>query len=629
VIRRFGLAVLTSSLLLAPGLARAEQPIRVWVLFTDHGRTPAQIEAELALRRMQLGPRTLTRRAKVRDDALVDARDLEPAHTYVEAVERTGARLRVASRWLNAVSVDADRESLRALEGLPFVRGILPVARAQPRELDWRPVGSQEAEPSEYGPGWEQLELIGVPTLHDCGLTGAGVSIGVQDTGFALDHQAYADTQVLGAHDFLDEDDIVGPQTGDPPNQHIHGTLVLATITGHDPGNFRGVAPGVAVLLSKTEHQAVEEPFEEDVYVEGLEWIEAMGADIFSASLMYSSWYTAEDYDGATAVSTVAIEIAIGNGLIVFTAMGNAGPDPSTLGAPADAAGAISLGAVNVAGELAPFSSRGPTADDRIKPDVLAPGWAVYTVDPGTVDGYVQINGTSFSTPIAAGVGALLLEAYPWLTPAEMAELLRSTASQADAPDNDHGHGIIDAAAAGELFCTCIDADRDFYFDEACGGTDCADDRSQAHPGAVELCNGLDDDCDGAPASDELDLDRDGHLACADDCDDDDEQVHPGAIELCDNERDDDCDGLVDALDPDCDPPPGDGDGEPEPGESEDGDSGTEGQVDTGESGGPSPAAEGESGCACTTEDRRRPGGVPLLLLGLLVARRAARPTPR
>src|SRR5690606_26932934 len=231
------------------------------------------------------------------------------------------------------------------------------------------------------------------------------------------------------------------------PNQHIHGTLVLATITGHDPGNFRGVAPGVAVLLSKTEHQAVEEPFEEDVYVEGLEWIEAMGADIFSASLMYSSWYTAEDYDGATAVSTVAIEIAIGNGLIVFTAMGNAGPDPSTLGAPADAAGAISLGAVNVAGELAPFSSRGPTADDRIKPDVLAPGWAVYTVDPGTVDGYVQINGTSFSTPIAAGVGALLLEAYPWLTPAEMAELLRSTASQADAPDNDHGHGIIDAAA--------------------------------------------------------------------------------------------------------------------------------------------------------------------------------------
>src|SRR5690606_39328199 len=103
------------------------------------------------------------------------------ADPNVEAVGRRGARRGVGARWLNAVSVVADGESLRALEGVPFVRGILPVARAQPREHDWRPVGSQEAEPSEYGPGWEQLELIGVPTLHDCGLTGAGVSIGVQD----------------------------------------------------------------------------------------------------------------------------------------------------------------------------------------------------------------------------------------------------------------------------------------------------------------------------------------------------------------------------------------------------------------------------------------------------------------
>lgn len=618
------LAAVLLPLLLVPSLASAEPPTRVWVFFTDPGRSPAQLEADLALRRAELGPRTLARRSKVRHAELVDERDLLPAIAYVDAVERSGATLRVQSRWLNAVSVDADLETQRALAALPFVRGLHPVARAQGRTLELT-TAPEHANPDDYGVSWGQLESIGVPDLHDCGLTGAGVLMGVQDTGFLLEHQAYANTQVLAAHDFLDEDDIVGPEPGDGAFQHVHGTLVLATIVGDDPGNFRGVAPGVSLILSKTEHETLEEPFEEDVYVEGLEWIEGMGADIFSGSLGYTQWYMIDDFDGASAVTTVAIEIAVGNGLIVFASMGNGGPNPSTLGAPADAAGAISLGAVNVAGELAPFSSRGPTADDRIKPDVLAPGWDVYTVDPTTPDGYLLVNGTSLSTPIAAGVGALVLEAYPWLTPADMADLLRSTASLADTPDNDWGYGIIDAAAAADLFCNCVDLDGDHFFEGACGGSDCNDGSASVYPGAEELCNGVDDDCDDVLDPTELDGDQDGYLACADDCDDALGAVNPGASEVCDNEVDDDCDELTDALDPDCMSGDGDGDGDPGDGDGDtESDAGGTGSA-TEETGG---RIEDASGCACMAETRtqpRAPSFLVLLLLGAAIRRPGAR----
>ncbi|PRP96220.1 S8 family serine peptidase [Enhygromyxa salina] len=618
-------------LLLTPELADAQQPTRVWVFFADHGRSDTQLEIELKLRAAELGPRTLARRAKVRGDQLVDAWDLLPAAPYVAAVEQIGADTRVQSRWLNAVSIDADPQTQAEIAALPFVRGLYPVGRSAGHELvlelDAPPLA---ANPDDYGLAWEQLNLLGVPALHDCGLTGAGVVVGVQDLGFVLDHQAYATTQVLAAHDFVNDDDNVGIEGSDHPEQHVHGTVVLATITGMDPGSFRGAAPGVSVILAKTEHVDIEQPFEEDIYVEGLEWIEGMGADIFTASLNYIDWYTADELDGASAVTTVAVEAAVANGLIVFAPMGNTGPAPTTLGAPADAAGAITLGAVDLGGQLAGFSSRGPTADGRIKPDVLAPGHDVSTVDPGTLDTYTQVSGTSLSTPLAAGVGALLLEAYPWLTPADMAQLLRSTALGADAPDSDNGYGIIDAVAAAQLYCTCTDADADTFFDVACGGDDCVDANPAIHPGASEQCNGIDDDCDDLLGPDEIDADQDGFLICAGDCDDAAPGTHPDAAELCDNEVDDDCDTLIDAQDPDCAAPPGDGDGDGDgdPGGDGDGDPGGETGADTGATDETDAGqANGETpGCACTVKPSRAPGAFALLPLLLAFVRPRRRP---
>ncbi|MGB1275149.1 MAG: S8 family serine peptidase, partial [Nannocystaceae bacterium] len=433
----------------------------VWVYFRDRGNLSAeQLREALSRRSAQIHPRALARRQRVRKDAGLDIRDLAPAPSYVEAVKATGATLRQSSRWLNAVSVQATTSQARALSKLPMVARVEPVRRAQQR----KPVegtGRMQWPRNDAGFSAEQLEIIGADYLQDCGLTGAGVVIGVQDSGFDVSHISLQDVEVLGTRDFVNNDDNVGPEQGDAPGQHSHGTLVLSTIVGVDTGNFLGVAPGAKVLLSKTEDISVEEPVEEDNFVAGIEWLEEEGADIFTASLGYFDWYTPSDLDGQTAVTTVASTIAVENGLIMFNSAGNSGPDPMTLGAPADAEGVITLGAAHFNGEIAGFSSRGPTADGRTKPEVVAPGVDVVCADPGTVDEYRTANGTSLSNPLAAGLGALLLEAYPEMTPADMLALLRETSDQADNPDNNRGWGMIDGYKAGLEYCSCNDVDND------------------------------------------------------------------------------------------------------------------------------------------------------------------------
>ncbi|MCA9707549.1 MAG: S8 family serine peptidase, partial [Myxococcales bacterium] len=423
----------------------------------------------------------------------------------------------------NAVSVDAtasQRAALAALPGVDHVESVRrrPRAPAPPLPLPLHDPVSHGMD--EFGWASGQLALIGaIPLQRHCGLTGAGVVVGVQDSGFELDHQALAGVDVLAAHDFINDDDIVANEPGEPGNQSGHGTLVLGTLAGSDPGTFMGVAPGIQVILSKTERVDAEIPAEEDYYVAGLEWIEAQGADIFTASLGYADWYSPADFDGQTAVTSVAVNLAFANGLLVLASMGNSGPGPSTLIAPADAPGALGVGATSLAGAVANFSSRGPTADGRTKPDVSAPGVDVASVAVGSLDQYTLWNGTSAAAPVAAGLAALVLEARPELTAQELADLLRDTASQAATPDNDLGWGIVDGRLATGDACGCNDTDRDGLIGVLCGGDDCNDGEPGVFPGAPEVCNGLDDDCDGALGEDELDEDGDGDVDCHDaDC---------------------------------------------------------------------------------------------------------------
>ncbi len=442
---------------------RADERIAVWVRFADKGLAGAALEAALDRAEARLSRRAARRRARTvaPGGRLVDARDLPLHPAYLAAVAATGARPRERSRWLNAASYLATAAQVRAIAGLPGVRGVdlvrrmrRPEPRLEPADRALPPGMPEAAAPAksallDYGASAIALEQIDVPAVHALGLTGAGVLVGLLDTGFRTTHEALAHVPVLAAHDFVNHDDVVDDQAGDPVGSRNHGTEILSSLAGRAPGAMMGPAHGASVVLAKTELIGSDTPIEEDRWVAGLEWAEAQGADIVSSSLGYYQWYEFADLDGNTAPVTVAADLAVGLGVVVVNAAGNQGGlEFEHIVAPADGDSVITAGALTRLGEPASFSSPGPTADGRIKPDVMAPGVSVTVADPDDDTGYLEVGGTSLSCPLTAGVVALMLERAPSLTPMQVREALRMTASRAQAPDNQSGWGTIDALAA-------------------------------------------------------------------------------------------------------------------------------------------------------------------------------------
>ena len=457
---------------------------KVWVFFRDKAMTtPAAKHAAIGAAGASLSPRALTRRAS-RGTAsdLVDHHDLPLHQPYVDTVEALGVPIAQRSRWLNAISVRADREAIDRIARLPFVERIQPVARSTILAASMRRIGDPPCEPADfYGDAHNQLDMIRVTDLQDSGVTGEGVIIGVLDTGFHRSHEAFNqpghEINVIAEWDFVDNDGDTSFQPEDPVikgpfgplYQHAHGTMVLAAIAAYMPCQLIGGAHGASFILAKTEDISQEVPAEEDAYVAGLEFIEANGADIATSSLGYISFYEYEDLDGETAVTTIAVNIATQKGLLCVTAAGNGGQDQDlpTLIPPGDAFDVVTVGAVTPTGELADISSIGPTVDGRIKPEVLAQGELVATIDPLVDDAYGTQNGTSMSTPLVASACALLLQLHPNWTLAQLRTALLETASVFVAsgepdPTSFEGYGIIDALAASEVeFPSSADLDGD------------------------------------------------------------------------------------------------------------------------------------------------------------------------
>ena len=602
-----------------------------WVFFHDKGVAVGDLTDALAAAKAALSPRALQRRQRIRGDQGIDERDLDVSPAYIASVAATGARHRATSRWLNAVSVEATEAQIDAIEALPFVRDTRPLVVARSTVLPPSPTAPDPGEEDRnYGLSQQQLDMLGVTEMHECGYRGEGILIGVQDTGFSLEHEALVDVQVLAEYDFVNDDENTADEGDDMEGHHTHGTGVLSLLAGWEEGEFAGAAPESVYILSKTEDLTQEEPIEEDYYVEGLEWIEGLGADIFSSALGYVDWWSPVDLDGHTAPTSAAAEIAAANGLILFIAAGNVGPEPRSLAPPADADGVITVGAVDFDGLITEYSSRGPTADGRFKPDVVAPGDWVWMAEPSLHDAYTPNQGTSFATPLAAGVGALVLQSNPGMTPAAMWSQLTSTASQPDDPDNDYGYGLINAMDAAGDVCPCDDQDGDGYNDDSCGGSDCQDLLPGVYPGAAEICDGYDTDCDGEMLATEIDEDDDGYLVCEDDCDDLNGQIHPDAEDIPYDGVDQDCDGAdlvdvdgdgVNGPDEDCD----DTDPDAYPGAEEDcyddADNDCDGKDDSDDSDceGTGPSWEDDrGGCSCRHATPASPG--PLVALVLLVA---------
>lgn len=409
-----------------------------WVFFRDRG---PGVEARVEAFADSLSPASLSRRIAAGIEGGADEHDLEPWEGYTARVEDIlgPGRIRTSSRYLNAVSVEASESEAAALGALPFVSGVRPVSTARVEPL------SGVSPENDLSTG--QRAQVGVDVLAGRGLTGAGMTVGILDTGFNLGHAAFDGTDIEGCWDFINDDPGVGWEPGDPAGQAAHGTAVLSVLGGFQEGVYSGAAPGAAFLLAKTEDTSGEYPGEEDFWVEGLEWLDLEGALLVSSSLGYIDWYSYEDMDGNTAVTTIAADLAASRGMPVVCAIGNFGPGQGTLIAPSDGDSVFAVGGVDARGYPASFTSEGPTFDGRIKPEVCARAVGVM-VAMDSETGYIGGNGTSFAAPMVSGAVALLLEAHPEWSVFDVLEAVRATAGDAASPGPVLGWGVMDAVSA-------------------------------------------------------------------------------------------------------------------------------------------------------------------------------------
>ena len=435
------------------GSADKGDTLNFWIYFTDKESADAASFDASDYVFSHLTERALERRATRGTISGPSYFDLDVSQAYINAILTEGMEVRTVSRWLNAISVSAPPSDVENLEDLNTVRKVKRVRKVSKKIVKriTRAIDDELQSNTEYGGSQDQLHQINAVAAHDAGYTGADVWVLMLDTGFMTDHESIENDRIVAEYDFIQGDSVTQNQDGDHPAQHNHGTLTASVAGGYSDGNLVGVAYECNFLLAKTEIYDQEIQIEEDHYVAGLEWGEALGADIASSSLGYLDWYTYEDMDGNTAVTTQAVDIAANLGVVCVTSMGNEGNDPwYYMIAPADADSVIAVGAVDSVGLLAGFSSHGPTYDGRIKPEVVARGVLTFSAGTNSTDSYVLASGTSLSCPLVAGATALVLEANPDWTPMQVREALMMTADRAGSPDNDFGFGLVDVMAAIE-----------------------------------------------------------------------------------------------------------------------------------------------------------------------------------
>ena len=436
---------------------REDDKIHTWIMFKDKGPNVTARKQNV-----NLHPKTLERRKKLFSEP-VTWYDVSVYQEYINRIISVGAEVRRESKWLNALSVFASMEQIQKIAAMNFVKRIQPVAkfrRGKHKTINnMTYTGRRNSSLMDYGLAQTQIQMMNCDLVHDIGYFGQGVRILVIDTGFDLTHEAFDSLHVIDQWDFINDDNNTANETESEihDNQHNHGTSILSIIGAYVPGTLIGPAFSSEYLLAKTEIVAEEIQQEEDNYIAALEWGEANGADVVNSSLGYLDWYSYCDMDGNTAITTIGVDIAANLGLTCVTSAGNWGneeppEDPCEslsyyISAPADADSVIAVGAVSADSLLAYFSSRGPSYDGRIKPEVCALGVGVAAANPA--GGYsVFYSGTSASSPLVAGAAAVLLSANPQWTNMELREALMMTASQADIPNNDYGYGLVNIWSA-------------------------------------------------------------------------------------------------------------------------------------------------------------------------------------
>jgi hypothetical protein len=432
-----------------PGFGQATR--KYLVLLRDKTGTPYSVGRPDQF----LSQRSILRRQKQAIPVL--ERDLPVNPAYVTQLQQAGAKVWFTSRWLNAVLVESTDAAIAGIQKLSMVKGLeFGRSLANARQDAYRPAISfpsveqvgkfGEVQALNYGTSQAQVTQLGVDKMHQQGYHGEDMLIGVLDAGFLNADKVlflkplFDEKRVLATYDFVKKE--TGVYEDDS-----HGLSCLSAIAATADNQLYGTAFKAKFVLLRTEDAGSESRLEEANWLFGAEFADSAGVDVISSSLGYTRFddvttsYTYQDLDGKTALSTRAAQLATEAGMVVVVAAGNEGNDAwRYLSAPSDAVSVLAIGAVNPAGQRASFSSFGPSADGRVKPDLVARGLGTVVGSPGGQ--ILMANGTSFATPLVAGLAAGFWQAHPRLTAAQLTAALRQSGSQFNNPDDQLGYGI-------------------------------------------------------------------------------------------------------------------------------------------------------------------------------------------
>jgi serine protease AprX len=398
-----------------------------------------------------LSARAINRRLKA-GITVPDFRDLPVYAEYLNQVSSSGLKLHCTSKWMNtALFKSSSVFDINALLKLPFVSSvrIVKTPGAKNNSIDKL---SFQTEISSLFSFDRPLTMLNGDIIHNSGFDGKGILIAVLDGGFINSDiiSSLNDLRnrngIKATYNFVNKNKTVY-------GYHNHGTAVLSVLAGELDGILQGTAPGAEYLLLKTEDVESEFPVEEDFWAAGAEFADSAGVDIISSSLGYFSFdnpalnYKYSDLDGNTSFITKVADIAASKGILVVNSAGNErNNDWQRIIFPADGDSVLAIGAVDGYNIISSFSSAGPSADNRIKPDIAAMGVSVPAqISSASVE---RLNGTSLACPVISGMAACLLQAVPRAVNTDLLEILRYSGNKYDFPDSLYGYGIPDMVKA-------------------------------------------------------------------------------------------------------------------------------------------------------------------------------------
>ncbi len=401
---------------------------RYWIFFTD--------KHNVKFNPYEYFDKKAIERRKKMSLSLYDSTDFPLRKSYVEKIKQLSENINCQFRWFNAVSVTATNSQIEQIKNLDFVKKVLVPIRSQ-----MFPAGNYDSslKIDEKQILKNQIELMEGELFINKGITGKGIRIAIFDAGFSLLYKIPAlshlikNKRIVATWDFARKKAMVN-------SYNMHGTMVLSAIAGRTGNSNIGLATDAEFLLARTEIDRTS-IIEEEYWLKAVEWADKNGADIINSSLAYTyERYNTFDMNGKTSLIARAADIAAKKGMLVINAMGNDGHhDWKVMATPADAKKVLSIGAVNRITKFhSGFSSFGPTADFRLKPNLSTAGSAVVTGRKRLK----KVKGTSFSAALMSGFAACAWQVMPDLTNMQLFDKLQQSGSLYPYFDYAHGYGI-------------------------------------------------------------------------------------------------------------------------------------------------------------------------------------------